>query len=175
MTHHHCLDREPMESYPEYAQRVLGYALTFGIEPLTLSQLEVADRYAQQIVSGQPGTHEPQHATLDQILHTIRLRLAVRMTAKRAQLAGVQKLIDQAYQESTAPANSNHSSQDASAPAVDQERALTLLRAALTLIMGPQGGQDGGKGAKLIPPTPKLPNGGIAMHQPTSPPAGRRF
>ena len=52
MTTLYCPDPQPEEARPEYASRVLRYALTFGIEPLTLSQLEVADRYAQQIVTG---------------------------------------------------------------------------------------------------------------------------
>jgi len=177
MTNHHCLDREPMEGMPQYAQRVLGYALTFGIEPLTLSQLEIADSYAQQIVTSQPGTHEPHHQVLDQILHALRLRIAARMTAKRSQLASLQHLIDQAYQESETPANDPHGSQEFSAPqpqASEQEQAIRLLRAALMLIMQPPDNRDGGKGARLITPTPKLPSGGIIMPIPSTPSA-RRF
>ena len=173
MNNHHCADRDAMESYPQYAQRVLGYALTYGIEPLTLSQLEVADRYAQQIVTSQPGTHEPHHAYLDEILHTLRLRLAARMAAKRQQLAGLQRLIDQAYQESETVANLTGGDQGDAAPASEQEQAIRLLRAALMMIMQPPTNGDGGKGARLIRPVPKLPNGGIALQQPAAPPAAR--
>lgn len=168
-----CEDRAQGEPLPEYASRVLRYAITYGIEPLTLSQLELADATACACVAAFPQTLSQDERRHDAALHTLRLRLQARAAHKRAQLADLQKLIDQCTQESTSAANGPQG-QPGAPELTDQERAIALLRAALTLIMQPPGSQDGGKGARLIAPTPNRPPGSNAL-QPHAPSAPRRF
>lgn len=165
-----CEDRAPGEPLPEYASRVLRYAITYGLTPLTLSQLELADATACACVAQFPQTLSPDDARQDAALHALRLQLQARAAQKRAQLAGLQKLIDQCDQDTQTSANAPGVAPELS----DQERALQLLRAALTLIMQPPGSQDGGKGARLIAPTPSRPPGANALQPPPVPPA-RRF
>jgi hypothetical protein len=179
MQHRTCSDRAPDERLPEYATRVLRYAITYGIAPLTLSQLELADATAQGCVASLPQTLTQDARRHDQALHALRLRMQARIAAKRAQLAQVQRLIDACDLETQTAANAPQPDQDAP-EMTDQERALTLLRAALTLIMQPPGSPDGngGHGARLIPPTPNRPPGSNAQQPPppSAPAAGpRRF
>lgn len=170
-----CADRFEGEPLPEYASRVLRYAITYGVTPLTLSQLELADATAQQVVASfaTPETLSPDDQRQDAAMHALRLRLHARMAQKRQQLAQLQRLIDQAYLESQQPANASQSAAG-TAEMSDQERALQLLRAALTLIMQPPPPGDGGKGARLIAPKPTQPPSGNALQAPTQAPP-RRF
>lgn len=170
----YCPDQGSTEPTSEYRARVLGYALQFGIEPLSLSQLEHADSCAQACVAALPMKLDPDQARHDQALHALRSRLAARMHEKRAQRASLQRLIDGMEEEATTAANA-----PAPADTVEvspAERAARLLKAALILIMDPPSGNGGGQHAKLQPPTPKLPPSGDALPVPGSPAAQpRRF
>lgn len=170
----YCTPRAQGEPLPEYASRVLRYALTFGIDPLSMSQLELADSTASLSVASLPSKLSYDQAKLNEWLHTLRLRLQARMQQKRAQLAQLQRMIDQA--SSDPDQNRNAPSATDTAELTDQERAIRMLRAALILIMDPpsQDG-DGGKGARLIPPSPTRPNQGIALASHPAQQQGRRF
>jgi hypothetical protein len=174
-----CADRTEGERLPEYAARVLRYAITYGLTPLTLSQLELADATAQGCVAAFPQTLNQDDARQDAALHALRLRLQARAAEKRAQLAQLQRLIDACDQDTQHAVNGpqgNQGNQDGPEQ-TDQERALQLLRAALTLIMQPPppGSQDGGKGARLQRPTPNRPPGTNALQPPTPDAGPRRF
>lgn len=173
----HCTDRLESETHPEYASRVLRYALTYGIEPLAMSQLELADACAAESVAGLPGKLSYDQGRLDEWLHALRLRLQARMHEKRAQLAATQRLLNDLESD---PQDDQIDAQTGAGMAelTDQDRALKLLRAALSLIMGPQPPSNGGGGtpAKLIPPSPTRPPAGSALTIPGSPAAQpRRF
>ena len=166
----HCPPQQPAEPMPEYAHRVLGYALAYGIEPLSLSQLETADSAAQQAVTALPATFQPHDAVLDATLHALRLRLAARMAEKRRQLAALQRALD----ELDSPSHADGIAPPEAADTVESEesdadRATKLLRAALLLIMGqPPNSNGGGRPAPLIPPSPtRPPAGSYADSQPT--------
>lgn len=175
LAHQSCPDQAAQEPQPEYATRVLGYALTFGIEPLSLEQLETADAQAARIVANLPAhfDDEPDARRLDATLHTLRLRLACRMGEKRRQRAALQRAMDELY--ASPPDDPTRQAGADMAELSDQERALTLLRAALVLIMGPQppGSNGGGRPAPLVPPPPTRPPSGQAVDP--RPPAPRRF
>jgi hypothetical protein len=182
-THTHCPDQQAGEAMPEYATRVLRYALRFGPEPLSLSQLETADAAAVRLVAGLPQEVDAYaYTSLDadatrlyDHLRTLRAQMAAQMAARRAQLAGLQRLIDQATMEAETAANAPAADQT---PQSEQDRAIMLLRVALTLIMQPGAGSGNGGGrlAPLRPPQPVRPGpqGGLhADEPPTLPPAGK--
>lgn len=153
------------EPSSDYRHRVLTHALKFGISELSLSQCEQADRAAQLAVTALPQHLDPMQARLDVHLHTLRLRLSARMAEKHAQLASLQRSLDLLAQDASrvaidAPGGVQRVD---GPPESDADRATKLLRAALVLIMGqPPRDGGGGSGARLIPPTPKLPSGGQA-------------
>lgn len=169
-----CPDQDAHEPQPEYATRVLGYALTFGLEPLTLAQLETADAQAARIVASLPAHMNPDQTRLDATLHALRLRIACRLGEKRRQRAQLQRLLDQLGQESTQTGIDAQTGADM-AELSDQERAVRLLKAALLLILDPgQGGSNGGgRPAPLQPPPPTRPSPGQAIDPRPTPP--RRF
>lgn len=174
MTLHHCPPQHPAESQPEYALRVLRYALLDGPEPLTLDQLELADAQALIHVAALPARLDGDAARLDQTLHTLRLRLAAQMARRRAQQAQDQRTLNALSQETPdeaidAPGATGTAELD------DPTRALRLLRAALTLILdqdrGKGNGNGGGRPAPLIPPAPTRPPAGQYADSPrTLPP-----
>jgi hypothetical protein len=180
-------DRQPGEPAHCYQVRVLEYVLQYSqIEVLSTDQLESADSAAAWSVAqlghqeGQGGTLTPDEARLNDTLHAVRLRLQARLAAKRAQLASLQRLLDQADQT---PPTGIEAVQDADAAAdalqqqTPEEQAARLLRAALQLLLGPQqppNGNGGGRPARLQPPPPTKPSPGQAQ-QPPHVPTPRRF
>lgn len=156
-----CTGRTLDEPQSDYSARVLRYALTSGIEPLSLEQLEIADRAAQLQVSMLPSRLDADTSRVDDLYHTLRLRLAARMAEKRRQLAQEQRTLT-ALGLTQAPDESEpQTGADTAEVEADSERAARLLRAALVLIMGPPNGNGGGgRPATLIKPTPKLPPSG---------------
>lgn len=165
----YCEEQAPDESLQTYSHRVLAYALVYGVEPLTLSQLDLADYVAAGHVAMLPAKLSAEQARHNAILARIRTRLQFAATSKRAQRAKLQAMLERDLAQdpivlSPVPTDNNRQSEVLKN---DTERALLLLRAALTLIMAPQGnGTDSadsnpGHGAKLQPPSPKLPPSGI--------------
>lgn len=156
---------------PEYAARVLRYALLYGPEPLTLAQLEAADAQAQRHVAMLPARLDVDAARLDTTLHMLRHRLAARIAQRHAQAAHEARMQAALDQEPLTTRMAQDSLQ--ASEMTDQERALTLLRAALVLIMGPQdpGHDGGGRPARLVPPRPTRPSPGTTL-DPRRPNAG---
>lgn len=165
MTEHtHCPDQQAGEPTPEYASRVLRYALTYGIQPLTMSQLETADNAAQLAVCALPAALNQDAARLDTTLHALRLRLACRMAEKRRQLAAINRALEEM---TPSPSDADEQpGQPGQAPESDADRAARLLRAALTLIRGNGNGSQGGGGrpAYLQPPAPVRPGPPGGLH-----------
>lgn len=162
-----CPEQQPGEYQIAYAHRVLGYAFNYGIEPLTLSQLEIADHHAQIAVCDLPATLAPHHAILDARLHALRLQLAGRMAEKRRQLAAINRALGEL---TGTPGDAPDAPQSQpGAQESDADRAARLLRAALLLIMGqPPTGNGGGRPAPLVPPAPtRPPAGSYANSRPT--------
>ncbi len=162
-----CDPRQPQETLPEYANRVLRYALTYGIAPLTLEQLEQADTAAQQATCRLPAKLDPDAARLDAQLHRIRTNVQIALSARRAALQAAQAQLDQLYAQPE-PADAPGAPQ---APTqTPEQRAVQLLKAALILVMDPRDDRNGpGSPAKLVPPTPRIPPGGVALQTPTRP------
>ena len=170
----HCPPQQPAEPLPEYAARVLRYALHYGPEHLMLSQLDIADAQAARHVAALPASLDHGSTVLDTCLHTLRLRMQRQMALRRAQLTTLQRLIDQTTQNPP-DHETPHSGPDMVEPESDAARAARLLRAALLLIMGPQppSSNGGGRPARLQPRPPGKPGppGGIhADDRPTLPP-----
>lgn len=166
-----CTPQGAGESLPEYASRVLRYALAEGPDTLTLEQCRHADAAAQLHICSLPAHLE----NLDQgrilvSLHTCRLAIAAhaaRRQQEAAQHAATLAALEPSPQEEEQPQGSQDDS-----PERDADRAARLLRAALTLIMQPpdsQGGNGGGRPARLQPrpPTKPGPPGGMHADEPS--------
>lgn len=138
------------------------------LRDLELAQLEALDQAAAAAVRRLPPRLDPAQADdrLDNRLHLLRLCLAYRIQADRQLAAQLQQAQDQA-RDAGGPETPQDDPQQAPEQ-TEQERALTLLRAALTLVMrSPDPGRGGpGSPAKLIRPRPTLPGGGVALQPP---------
>lgn len=155
--------REQAETLPQYAARVLGYALAHGLTDLSTEQIEQADQAAQRAAAALPMKLSPSDSRLDDALHVIRHRIARTLQERRSARAQLARMLRDLYPptEETEPQAAAQG-----APEDDATRAARLMRAALTLIMDPRQG-EGGKGARLVRPTPSLPPSGIAQQPPT--------
>ena len=149
-------------------QALIAYALRWGLDTCDGAQLRRLDAVAMAAVRALPKDLTPTDHTLDRTLHDLRLRIATEQTRRAeqwariaAQLAGLETNSD-----------GDHDIPDQDTPEeTDQDRAVKLLRAALTLIMGPQGGNGGGRPARLQPPSPTRPTPRGAL-DPSRPSAG---
>ena len=178
MQHQACPDQHGGETMPEYASRVLGYALRYGIGPLTASQLDLADATAQGIACSHPKEMDPDQARLDQTIHTLRLQIQREQLTRRARLTALQRLFDQMDATPSADLDAPQGNLADERQESDADRAARLLKAALMLIMGPglgPGNGGGGRPARLQPPPPDKGPGSHADSRPTPPPVGRRF
>lgn len=153
-----CVDCE--EGYTPLAQeqqrRMLQYAIRYGIEPLTLTQLEAAQAAAIQAMVVLPHTLTPDQEAHLRRMTALNRRMGQAIAGKRRQLAQLARLLAQ-DQEPQGEA------QDPQGDALtDDERTLRLLRAALTQLMS-QGGTEGGGGQRVRPmqpgPRPQPPQG----------------
>jgi hypothetical protein len=146
---------------------------------LTLAQLELADAQAQRHVCALPSKLDVDGTRLDATLHALRHRIAAQMVQRRRQQAQDARTL--AALAPTPPDDLDTPGGPGEAPEApqsDQARALRLLKAALTLIMGPEDDQDGGGGrpARLQPPGPTRPPQGQAVPlRPTPPKDGIAF
>lgn len=160
-----CQDQDAAETMPQYAARVLGYAMAYGCSSLTLAQLEIADAQAARHVAQLPQEMDHGAAVLDRHLHDTRTRLQLSARRKRAQLAALGRQL--ADLDAGTPNPDDAPGGQPGPEMTDQDRALNLLRAALTLIMGPQPPQGGGgRPALLVRPKPTKPSPGIALDTP---------
>lgn len=169
--------QHPEETLPEYRARVLRYALRYGPTTLDAAQLRAADAAAQAAASSLPAYLEkhPGAATFDEHLHTLRLRIAEHQERRRL----AWKELEEEFRElDEAQALDETAAQD-EAPAAqetDQERAIKLLRAALTLVMQPPApGQNGGGRPAPLQPQPPGKGPGAQADDRTPAPPGRRF
>lgn len=160
------------EPLPEYAARVLRYALTYGPATLSPADLEQADQAAQRTVAALPAKLDPDAARLDAHLHTLRTRIAHALAAHHQARRQADTALAALYQAPDDPDTPD----TPETPQTPEQRAVRLLKAALLLVMGPRDDRSGpGSPARLIPPTPRLPSGGIALVTPpaTRPPSTR--
>lgn len=165
-----CSQQQVAETRPEYAARVLRFVLdTRQTGMLTCEQLEQADQAAQRAAANLPTKLDEAHARIAQRLTDTRHQLAAALRWRKEQHAAAEA------QHQEAQAGGQDDPGDDPGPGGDQkaetdaDRAVRLLRAALTLIVTPpRRDQDGGggQGARLIAPRPTLPTGGIALTQP---------
>lgn len=163
-----CIDC--VEGYLPLAQeqqrRMLQYAIRYGIEPLTLTQLEAAQAAAIQAMVVLPHTLTPDQDAHLQRMTALTRRMGQAIAGKRRQLAQLQRLLNQDQPQG----DEAQGNQDAPA-LTDDERILRLLRAALTQLMRPQGGTDDGGGQRVRPmqpgPKPQPPQG---QQMPQAPP-----
>lgn len=165
-----CSQQQVGETLPEYAARVLRFVLaTRDTSMLSTEQLEQADQAAQRAAANLPTKLDEAHARIAQRLTDTRHQLAAALRWRKEQHRAAQ-----AQHQEDAQAGQDDP-QDTTGPTggqpaeTDADRAVRLLRAALTLIVTPprrDQDQGGGQGARLIAPRPTLPTGGIALTQP---------
>lgn len=132
-----------------------------GVSRLSATQLRAALAASQASACGVPAD-----CIVPSRLHELRVRLQTALDAHRADLARLQALFDAAPQ---APAQAVPAPAQDDRPATDDERALLLLRAGLSLVLGQQrpSEPEGGQRARLTPPRPTRPSGGgVALAPP---------
>ena len=167
-------DQDAQEAQQEYTQRLTQYAIAHGIGGLTLSQLALVDVQLGRSVATLPATLDLDAARLDAHLHTLRLRVQLRMADKRAQLTRLAAMLAEDTQTAQAGDRLTTGQQDSQGEVSDADRATQLLRAALILIMGQDGNGNGGRGARLIPRPPTQPPQGSTLQNPGAPGAPTR-
>ena len=154
-----CPDQAADETRPEYAARCLRYLLAGGpLSALTREQLAQADTAAQTQVCRLPLVLEPHDQTQDRTLNDIRHRLAQEQRRRSATAAQAAAILEACYPP-TSDLDDAPGPQDA--PQTAEQRAVRLLKAALILIMDDERPR-GGRGARLIPPSPTRPPGSVA-------------
>lgn len=175
--------QQPQEPILDYRARLLCHALAHGLGGLSLAELRDVDHGAAWAVTRLPGRidqEETKHLQpLDRQLHDLRHAIHRRQTAHARAWAAIVAQLDQDEPPIAGELGADQDDQDEEAqPAqeeTDQDRAVRLLRAGLTLLMGDQGpdDQDGGKGARLQRPIGPITPSGDALPQPGAP--RRRF
>lgn len=151
---------------PEYAARVLGYALRYGCHTLDGEQLRHADSAAQLAACSLPADLDPDQARFNDTLHTLRLEIQREQLTRAAQLARLAAQLAEMTEQTDDPQDLGHDAPEES----DTDRAAKLLRAALLLIMGPLDpgtGNGGGRRTPLQPPPNPKPSGTQADSQGT--------
>lgn len=165
----------PLTPDATHADR-LAHALRYGVGGMDGAQLRTLDQIALVAVQAYPKDLEPHQATVLETLSQLRHRIAAEQT-RRAQAWA--RIAAQCADMETDPETDQtilDQDQDATQE-TDADRAAKLLRAALLLIMGPQGGNNGGGGRPVRPirPGPTTPpQDGRAMSLPGAPTTSRR-
>ncbi len=148
--------RRPQDGPQTYGAAPLAWSLPHGLACLDLEQLRLVDAAAQRAVCDLPADLDVDARRLDRWLHEHRTAVQ-RAIARRLEEARAREAQLAALLATAPPQDPDAPDQDGPDPGDDQARAIRLLRAAPALVMQPPDRPDGGRLARLTPPSPTQP------------------